>query len=229
MTARSVSVDVDRSPDAMAAYRLAKTIHRDGGNPAGTFGLLAKVVEDRSWERLRDVDGEPFGSFTAFVETPEPYGLGISRGDLGRLLALRHPREESDPEWRERAPKLREQVRGLLFADVPRANPVGTPGLTKAAGQAANGSPTTISASTSGNDRGADYFTARLRRDDPALHARVVAGELTPTAAARKKGWKPPSVQLRRPETVAQRIRETFTPEQIAQLIALLLPDGLGS
>jgi hypothetical protein len=215
VTARSVSVDVDRSPDAMAAYQLAKTIHRDGGNPSGTFGLLAKVVADRSWERLRDVGGEPFGSFTAFVETPEPYGLGITRGDLGRLLALRHPREDIDPEWRDRAPELRRKVARLIGEDIA---PAGQPGAHRSYSGTVGTLPERDTAAAT---------VARLKRDDPVLAARVVSGEVTANAAAREKGWRKPRVVLARPETVAQRIRESFTPEQIAQLIALLLPDGL--
>ncbi len=219
MTPRSVSVDIDTSPDAMAAYQLAKTIHRDGGNPAGTFGLLAKVVEDRSWERLRDARGEAFGSFTAFVEAAEPYGLGIGRAELGKLLALRHPREESDPEWRERAPELRREVARLLGEDLAPAPRHGEIGGGHGRDSATVSAPARDTAAAA---------VARLKRDDPTLAARVVSGELSAYAADRLTGKRPRRIELRSPNTVAQRIRETFTPGQIAQLIALLLPDPEG-
>lgn len=216
MNQRSLSVDVDRSPDAMAAYQLAKTIHRSGGNPAGVFGLLAKVVEDRSWERLRNVEGKTFPSFTAFVETPEPYGLGTSRAELVKLVTLQHPREDSDPEWRERAPELRKAVRALLAEEIAPVRACGS-------NQYGGGSDTT---STVGHDRGSDYFTARLKRDDPEMAARVTSGEITANAAARAKGWSKPRIVLSSPTAVAISLRKHFTPDQLAELIAALLTEA---
>jgi hypothetical protein len=43
----------------------------------------------------------------------------------------------------------------------------------------------------------ADYWKARLRRDDPELLARVERGELTANAAAVAKGWRKPPDPLR--------------------------------
>lgn len=203
------------SPDAMRAYRAAKALHRDGGTPASVFGLLAAIVEDRTWERLRDNDDRPFRSFTAFVEAPEPGGLGTTAKELQKLLQLRHPHEDGF-EWSKRAPWLRETVRTLLAEDVPEAAPNGAIG---------NGRSSRDTGATQESDTAA-ATVARLKRDDPDLAARVVAGEITPNAAARAKGWRKPRVLLANPETVAQRIRESFTPEQIAQLLALLLPGG---
>ena len=220
MTAREVSADVDTSPDAMLAYRLAKTIHRSGGNPSSLFGLLDRLVREESWKRLRDVEGQPFSSFTELVESPEPFGLGTTRTELRLLIALRHPHEGWDPEWKERAPELRREVNRLLDEDIPAAQPAvhAGPGRGHKTGSGTTG--------LSGGGRGADYLTARLKRDDPETAERVVKGEISANAAAGHKGWKKPRVELRRPETVARKIRESFTEDQIAQLIALLLPSG---
>lgn len=72
---------------------------------------------------------------------------------------------------------------------------------------------------------------ARLSRDDPEIAARVDSGELTINAAAVLAGIRPHriSVRLDKPDSIAQSLRRHLTPDQIARLIALLLPDGLDS
>lgn len=68
----------------------------------------------------------------------------------------------------------------------------------------------------------AERTVARLKRDDPALAERVVNGELSPNAAARAKGWRRPRVVLSSPASVAEKIRQHWTPDQIAELRDLL-------
>ncbi|MGH3546826.1 MAG: hypothetical protein ACRDQU_01585 [Pseudonocardiaceae bacterium] len=100
------------------------------------------------------------------------------------LTVVRHPQEDSDA-WRRRAPWLRNEVERLLGEDISGAEPHGG---SRKAGQ---GSGTTLT-----GERGSDYFTARLKRDDPELAARVVNGEITPSAAARAKGWRKPRIVM---------------------------------
>jgi hypothetical protein len=183
------------TPDAMRAYRAAKALHRDGGSPASAFGLLAAIVEDRTWERLRDNSDRPFTSFTTFIEAPEPGGLGTTRAELVKLLALRHPHEDG-AEWRDRAPWLRTTVAGLLAGDVEAGPRRGATG------------------------RGRDRSGATVPNNE--LAARVVAGEVTANAAAREKGWRRPRIVLTSPASVAIRLRQYFTPDQVAELRALL-------
>jgi hypothetical protein len=200
------------TPDAMRAYRAAKALHRDGGSPASAFGLLAAIVEDRTWERLRDNSDRPFTSFTTFIEAPEPGGLGTTRAELVKLLALRHPHEDG-AEWRDRAPWLRTTVAGLLAGDVEAGPRRGATGR----GRDRSG------ATVPNNERGTSLdLVARLKRDDPELAARVVAGEVTANAAAREKGWRRPRIVLTSPASVAIRLRQYFTPDQVAELRALL-------
>lgn len=194
----------------MRAYRTAKALHRDGGTPASVFGLLASIVEDRTWERLLDNADKPFASFTAFVEAPEPGGLATTRQELVKLLALRHPHEDGDV-WRDRAPWLREQVARLLAEDVV---PAGAPGNPRNLGA------TKVKQEDHANS--AEHITARLKRDDPDLAARVVAGEVTANAAAREKGWRKPRIVLSSPASVAVRLRQHFSPMQVAELRNLL-------
>lgn len=79
------------------------------------------------------------------------------------------------------------------------------------------------------DERGAEYVVARLKRDDPELAERVLDGELTPHVAAIRAGIRKQriTVQVGSPRLVANQLRKYMTPDQIAQLIALLLPDGL--
>lgn len=207
MTERTVASQ-DINPDAMRAYRAAKALHRDGGTPASVFGLLATIVEDRTWERLRDNADRPFQSFTAFVESAEPGGLGTTAKELQKLLELRHPHESGDEKWRKRAPWLRAAVAELLDGDIPAA--------------ASHGSNQHSGVSATQSRRDAAAVTARLKRDDPDLAARVVSGEVTANAAAREKEWRKPRIVLTSPKSVAARIRQHFTPEQVAELCALL-------
>jgi hypothetical protein len=94
----------------------------------------------------------------------------------------------------------------------------------------------TITLNSTGRGTSVEYTVARLKRDagknkpDPRaveLLPKVLAKEMSPSAAARAMGWRPERVTLIKPETVARKIRENFTAEQIARLIALLLEEDV--
>lgn len=213
MTTRTVTSG-EITDDEMRAYRAAKALHRDGGSPASVFGLLAAIVEDRTWERLVDNHGAPFPTFTSFVEAREPGGLGFSKAELVKILALRHPHEDSAP-WNERAEWLRKSAAGLLAAEVPAA---AANGANQHSGL--SGTQPTQAA------QDASAITARLKRDDPELAQRVVSGELTANAAAREKGWRKPRIVLTSPASVAVRLRQHFSPDEITELRNLLNDDS---
>lgn len=213
MTTRTVTSG-EITDDEMRAYRAAKALHRDGGSPASVFGLLAAIVEDRTWERLVDNGGAPFPTFTAFVEAREPGGLGFSKAELVKILALRHPHEDSAP-WDQRAEWLRKAAAGLLAAEVPPA---------AANGDIGNGRSRATGATQTSET--AEAITSRLKRDDPELAARVVSGEVTANAAAREKGWRKPRIVLTSPASVAVRLRQHFSPDEITELRNLLNDDS---
>lgn len=216
MTSERTVRSQEIGPDEMRAYRAAKALHRDGGTPASAFGLLAAIVEDRTWERLRDNADRPFTSFTAFVEAVEPGGLGTTVEELRKLLRLRHPHEDGDT-WGARAPWLRAQVARLLGEDIEPAAAHGEIG----------GGHGRLSATHSGQAaRDANAVVARLKRDDPTLAAEVVEGRISANAAARRKGWRKPRVVLSSPSAVAQRLRQHFSTEEIAELRAHLDETG---
>lgn len=223
-TGRDLRVDIDRSPDAMAAYRLAQAIRRDGGNPRGVMELLARVVESRAWEHLHDSHGESFASFTAFVEAPDP-GLGTTTEQLQALLRLRHPHEDADPEWHERAPALRREVEQLIGEETEPANRPGNPHNLGAAKVKQEDQANTTA-----------HIRARLKRDAEAgddqaveLLPRVISGEMSEHAAAEQKGWRSKRIYLTSPEKIAEKLREHLGPDEIAHLIKLLLADVTGS
>lgn len=98
--------------------------------------------------------------------------------------------------------------------------------------EAYQGSDTTLLT----GERGSKYVVARLRRDaekdrpNPQaveLLPKVLAEEISPNAAARVMGWQKPKAVLTTPEQVARKIREHFTPEQIAQLVKLLITEEM--
>jgi hypothetical protein len=133
------------------------------------------------------------------VEAKPPRGLG---GRVSQLIALCG-----------KDAALAEEVRRLVLADIPAAKTVGRP---------KKGSATP----NLGHRRDAAEFTARLKRDDPDLAGRVVRGEVSPNAAARQMGWRKPRLLVTSPEAVARKLREYFTPDQLAELIRLLTGSG---
>lgn len=67
------------------------------------------------------------------------------------------------------------------------------------------------------------YALRRLRKDRPDLHARVLAGEVSPNGAMVEAGFRPKTatVPLEVPD-LARAIRRRLTTEQVAELVALL-------
>lgn len=74
-----------------------------------------------------------------------------------------------------------------------------------------------------GND--ASYALRRLRKDRPDLHARVLARELSPHKAMVEAGFRrqTKSVPVDDVGRLAGRLRALLTPEELAQLVELLV------
>jgi len=67
------------------------------------------------------------------------------------------------------------------------------------------------------------YSLRRLAADAPALHTRVLAGELSPHAAMVEAGLRDRTISIPvDAEKAARAIRRHFTPDQIAALVDLL-------
>jgi hypothetical protein len=85
----------------------------------------------------------------------------------------------------------------------------------------------TNSSITKGNS--ADYIVSRLKRDDPELAELVVKGAVTPNAAAREKGWRKPRIVVSSPDRVAASLLKYMSADDIAQLVAVLGAELLGT
>lgn len=69
----------------------------------------------------------------------------------------------------------------------------------------------------------------RLRKDAPDLHARVLGGELAPSAAVTEANWRPryARVPITTPEHAARILRRHFTDDQLRAIARLLLEPGI--
>ena len=113
-------------------------------------------------------------------------------------------------------PATADRVDALLKSEIPAAREA--KGGPVPSGDNSGG--TGVSGSDHGN--GSDGILARLKRDDPDTAQKVITGELSANAAAHAKGWRKPRIVLSSPESVATRIRDHFTPDEIESLITLL-------
>jgi hypothetical protein len=217
-TARRIEVG-EFTEEQIRVQRAGEALHRDGASPAGALELLAAITEERTWEHVTDPGGRSFkGRFRAFVEARSPFGLGYDPDQLPKLLELRHP-HESVPNIAFRMATMREQVRTLLLEEIPVALPHGDgPGR----GHTKRLDDTNSFVAPSRRANSADYISARLKRDDPALAERVIRGEVTPNAAAREKGWRKPRIILSSPERIAASLRRYMPRDALLRLAELL-------
>lgn len=207
-------------PEQQIRDSLIRSMEANGATPSRFLELLDAVTKDGVWRKLTDRRGRTFDTFTHFVITERPEGLGLhGREDLKRHLALEH-KEEREPYKRaatvQRMNEMRKRVNELLGDEIPEA--------TRDEGRpVSNKGSTTPLITPRIREHNAASIIARLKRDDPELAQQVVSGELSPDAAARKKGWHKPRIVLSTPDRVAKRLRDHFKdPEQRALLAELL-------
>lgn len=165
-------------------------------------GLVRDVIEGGWWSGFTDELGMrvEHPSFQSFVTTPRWRGLGVSRDALVAWVR-EHDADAAKKitqAWNDEVPAAREAKGG----PVPSGD---------------NSGGTGVSGSDHGN--GSDGILARLKRDDPDMAQQVVNGELSANAAARIKGWRKPRILVTSPISVAHRLREHFTADELADLI----------
>ena len=68
----------------------------------------------------------------------------------------------------------------------------------------------------------ADGLLARLKRDRPDLAQQVLDGDLSATRAAQIAGFRTPTVRLGKPATVAVKLRDHYSREDLAELARLI-------
>jgi hypothetical protein len=192
----------------MTYYLLLKTI--DTGRLKDVPKLFADVIEQQAWKHWRWI-GNEFSASTLddYITKHPPKGLGASVDLVRRLLADNHKaldlferarRGESavdvDAKDRENKEASRQGQRtDLLYNNESNIQEVKAPTGTSAAA-----------------------FVRRLRKDRPDIHARVLAGELTPHAGMIEAGFrkKPVRIKLTKVEWVLKSIAKLSRPERRA-------------
>ncbi len=165
--------------------------------------LMTMFSEHRGYCVLDDPSGEPFPSFEAFCQSPPPWGLGYELDAINGII-----NERKSAEMRARNPK-----------DVAVKGSVGR-------GRNRCSDTTPI-----GDDRGADYLTARIARDHPAILQDMQSGKYKSVRqAALAAGIVRPraSVYVDDPDAVAAFLAKHFEPADIQNIanLAISLKEG---
>jgi hypothetical protein len=127
------------------------------------------------WERLTDAAGQPFLSWEDYVQYPEPDGLGMAVPDAEAIIA-----EKNDKRL----------IADVEAEDKANLRPVGKhidPDLYN------NNADIQVTRAPTGTSRAAAL--RRLRKNRPDIHARVLAGELSPHAGMREAGFRKRSIR----------------------------------
>jgi hypothetical protein len=179
-------------------YMLSRSI--DTNKLRDIPALLAEIIEHGAWKKWRWV-GSDFtaASIDEYVTVPPPRGLGASVGLIQRLLAD-HPKALEAFE-RERRGERAQAIETQPLLSVGRPS------------DADNVDTKKRDVNISGNSNA--YAIARLRRDRPDIHARVLAGELTPNAGMIEAGFrkKRPSTKRNAVQQI-EKLWATLTSEE---------------
>jgi len=154
------------------------------------------IASNMGYRHLVGPDGRPFTSYRGFCEARQPWGLGYDPGVLERLIAERKTAQQRASEAKE----------------LPRTGTIGN-------GRRSDN----ITPTSRGSDP--DYLAARIKRDYPDIHERLLAGEYTTLhAAALDAGLtaKRRAINLESPASAARTIANAASREFIRELIAAL-------
>lgn len=194
--------------ESIVVREVISSIHSGADVMSAMPGLVRRLLDEDAW---RDFTApNPVGHvhherFSDFVAAEPPRGLG---GRSSQLLALCG----SDRD-------LSRRIQSLLQEEIKPA----APAIHAGPGRGNKTERTTLGL----RSETAERHIRRLKRDDPELADRVVNGELSPYAAARQKGWKPPRIQVTTPERTATHLRKHMTPEALSRLVELLAEEEL--
>lgn len=160
---------------------MCQTKRRANSEVSSLKYTLTEFKKSEHWKRLTDAAGQPFMAWEDYVQYPEPDGLGMAAADAEAIIT-----EQNDK-------RLIADIRAAeARADdnEQRANKRGR-GRPKKNSRDKNNIPAIKTASRQGDLR-------RLEKDRPDIHARVLAGEITPNAGMIEAGFrkKRPSKRL---------------------------------
>lgn len=193
------------SEGGQLVYSLQSAL-RDGKHGLRSVpALIVKIVDGDMWQERQNEHGitVTYKTFEAFVAGPLPEGLG---GDMATLRSLCH----DDPVALDALDRVVQREGGRPVT-VDNVNGYNT-----------GDRPTGNSAATA---------LRVLRRDEPALHAKVLAGELSPHGAMVAAGKRPKTatVRLDDPRRAAAALARAWgerLPELLAALAGFLPLDG---
>lgn len=213
MSARLSVVKGDFSDEYLDWRKLRNELETSGGDPYGVIVRLDTVLKHRIWEQLTDKKGNTFSSFSQFVCDPDK-GLGMATDELLKLVDVQGETErrailKKDAEQVELFTRVRDLVRRAIKDDLPETGRHGG------------------DRSKKGNhscypNMNADGMLSRLKRDRPELAQRVIEGEISATKAAQIAGFRTPVVRLGKPATVAAKLRDHYSREDLAELARLI-------
>lgn len=158
---------------------------------------VKNVIRDDMWrERIVSATGQhvTFSSFAAFVTAAPLEGLGASLGQLRDIC-------RSDPEALDAIDRATAGRQGERTDLVDNIHEVQRPSGT-----------------------GSAAALRRLRKDRPDLHARVLAGELSPNAAAIEAGFRAPTLTVPLSADGVLRAALRLSEDHLAALVAALAP-----
>ncbi|MBB5079161.1 hypothetical protein [Nonomuraea endophytica] len=158
------------------------------------------LLDAEAWREFTGPGGElvEHGDLVEFITSDPPRGLGVTPGLVRALVA-----DDLD---------VAAQLDQALLADTPtRPEEPEEPEELEEAHVPAPETPA----------------LRRLREDAPALHSKVVAGELSTNAAMVQAGFRPRtiSVPVSRPENAAKALRRNLSREELVELVSLLSQD----
>lgn len=164
-------------------------------------GLVRQLLDEESWREFTIPGGQAVrhATFGAFVQASPPKGLGGRKSQLAALCG-------TDGE-------LAARVRSLLMDEIPISPAHGEVGKGRLRDKPIISKPGPT----------VERTVSRLKRDDPDLAKKVIAGEISPNAAAMEKGWRKPRVVVSSPDAVARSLLKYMSADDIAKLVAVLV------
>lgn len=194
------------SPEEGRRQWLHVHLGQDGGNPSQLLDLLAVIVENEDWKRLRDEKGGDL-TFRDYIVRPFPIGIGWTIPEVEMAIKHKHRHEVGATrsaavveKMRRMRQKVMDQLNPKLRAVGPpegsRNNPLGPAGATVSPAASSNGSSRTIRSGSEPRGTVVAYTISRLKRDRPDLAEKVIEGEISANAAAIQAGFRKPSITL---------------------------------
>lgn len=162
-------------------------------------GLLKRIIREGMWrERVIQETGEiqPFERFIDFIRTQPLEGLGADLKTLQRLCADDPEALDALDRATKNEPGVNQYTEGVDIINTLEDRPDGT---------------------------SAAYALRKLRADAPEMHARVLAGELSPHAGMVEAGYRKKTIQIpTEPNAAARALLRKFNADELQQIVEII-------